>query len=116
MSESETIRFLLDEHMPAAILQGLRRQGIDATSIDELRLKGTKDPQIVSIALAERRIIVTRDSDFVDLARQGYEHTGIVFVSTLSVGQILSALRLIHGTMSATDLENRVEYASGLAP
>jgi predicted nuclease of predicted toxin-antitoxin system len=114
MSESDTIRFLLDEHMPIAILHGLRRWGIDATSVDELRLKGAGDPRLVVIARAERRIIITRDSDFVELAQQGIGHPGIVFVSTLSISRIMSALRLVHGAMSATEISNRVEYASGL--
>lgn len=114
MSSADVIRFLLDEHMPAAILEGLRRWKIDATSIDELRRKGTKDPQIVSLASADRRIIVTRDSDFIRLSQQGVPHSGIVFVTTMSVGQVIDALALIHGVMTFSEFADHIEYASQL--
>ena len=113
-SDSQSIKFLLDEHMPAAILHELRRGGIDATSVDELRLKGASDPNFLSLALSESRVIVTRDSDFIDLATQGLEHSGIVFVSTLRIGQVIQVLALMDSVMTVAEFQNHVQYASGL--
>ena len=40
---ARTMRFHLDEHVPHAIAEGLRRRGIDVTTTVEAGLRGTSD-------------------------------------------------------------------------
>ena len=40
---ARTMRFHLDEHLPHAIAEGLRRRGIDVTTTVEAGLRGASD-------------------------------------------------------------------------
>lgn len=40
-------RFLLDEHVPRAVADQLRRRGIDAVTVAEAELRGTDDAAIL---------------------------------------------------------------------
>ncbi len=115
MSGAPEIRFLLDEHVPLAVLDGLRRRGIDVTSIDELQLKGTDDPDILELAKAQGRIVVTQDTDFLAFPPVISDHAGIVFVRDgMSIRSVLNVLELIHGASSPAAMSNRIEHASRL--
>ena len=61
------LRFIVDTQLPAALASHLSRQGLDAihtTFYPEGHL--LKDREIREKAIAEDRIIVTKDSDFFD--------------------------------------------------
>ena len=55
------MRFHLDEHLPHAIAEGLRRRGIDVTTTVEAGLRGASDDVHLAYALEQRRVIVTID-------------------------------------------------------
>lgn len=107
------LKFFLDEHIPAAVLPGLRRWDINVTSVDENHWKGTVDEDLAAIARSQRRVFVTMDADFLSIAKSGLDHPGIIFVSgDLTAGPILRALRFIHATTIEPQMCNKVEYAS----
>jgi len=56
---SRTIRFHLDENVPSAVAEGLRRRGIDVTTTPDAGLMGATDEVQASFALAEGRVIFT---------------------------------------------------------
>jgi predicted nuclease of predicted toxin-antitoxin system len=60
------MRFLVDECCPAAIVEMLRSGGHDVRYAAETDRRST-DEQILAIANAENRIVVTEDFDFGDL-------------------------------------------------
>ena len=66
---ARTMRFHLDEHLPHAIAEGLRRRGIDVTTTVEAGLRGASDDVHLAYALEQRRVIVTNDPDFLVLAQ-----------------------------------------------
>src|SRR6266545_1951420 len=57
----QTIRFLLDEHCPTALAEGLRRRGIDVTTTPEVDLMGASDEEQAAFGLSEGRVIFTQD-------------------------------------------------------
>jgi hypothetical protein len=106
------IRFHLDEHVPAAIAIGLRRRGVDVTTTGDAGLEGADDSAHIAFALGEGRVIVTHDRDFPRHHTGGVEHAGILYCyqSKYSIGDLLRAILLVHGCMSAEDLVGVLEY------
>ena len=61
------MRFILDENVPGTVIAGLRAQGHDVLSVKE-SLRGQADDTILARGQTERRIVVTHDKDFAELA------------------------------------------------
>jgi predicted nuclease of predicted toxin-antitoxin system len=73
------VRFLIDEHVDHAIATALKNRGYDAITLVDANLLGTDDLQaILPYSLAERRVLITRDSEFLALHTSGEAHAGIV--------------------------------------
>lgn len=62
------IRFHLDECVPGAVAEGLRRRRIDVTTTPESALISAVDRDQLAFASKEGRVLVTKDSDFLGLA------------------------------------------------
>jgi len=61
------MKFLVDAQLPYGIALFLRDKGFDALHTNDLPDREyTTDSQIRCIAVSENRIVVTKDSDFVD--------------------------------------------------
>jgi hypothetical protein len=105
------IRFYLDENMQVAIAEQLRTRGIDAVTVLDLGLLGDEDINHLQKATALGRVICTHDTDYVDLAAQGLEHSGIVIGSHVyhTIGDWVKFLELVHGVYEAEEMINRVE-------
>jgi hypothetical protein len=108
----EAIRFHLDEHLPSAIAEGLRRRDIDVTTTPEAGLLGAADEEHLRHALAESRVIITRDADYLRLAQRGVFHAGIAFCpgELRSIGKIIHGLVLIYECLTPQDMKNHIEY------
>ncbi|MBI3693605.1 MAG: DUF5615 family PIN-like protein [Acidobacteria bacterium] len=107
-----SLRFHLDEHIPSAVGQGLRRRGIDVTTTGEAGLAGIPDEQQLKFASREQRVMVTHDGDFLRLHRGGLPHAGIVYCKqgTPAIGEILHGLIFIHDLMTAQEMAGQVVY------
>ncbi len=107
----DEVRFYFDEHVDPAVAVGLRRFGIDVLTAGEAGRLGRADPDQLAFATAERRVMVTFDSDYIDMHNAGESHAGIaVGRDKHSIGYLVAALRLIHGVFTADDMTNRLEY------
>ncbi len=77
------MKFLVDAHLPRRLAHRLQKLGHDARHTLDLPLANqTPDPIIEEISLREKRIVVTKDSDFVNsftLHRRPYK---LLLVST----------------------------------
>jgi predicted nuclease of predicted toxin-antitoxin system len=106
------MRFHLDEHMERSILNGLLHRGIDATITADVGLAGASDEQQITFAFNERRVLVTRDSDFLNLAATGIEHAGIVLAKPgrRMIGPTILALVELHRTTSQEEMVGRVVF------
>jgi predicted nuclease of predicted toxin-antitoxin system len=61
------VNFLLDAQLPRRLATLLRERGHDAIhTLDLQRANKTTDHEINEIAVRESRVVVTKDSDFVD--------------------------------------------------
>ncbi len=99
------MRLLLDEHFDYAIAEELRRRGVDVIAIKGERpdLEGRDDDEVLRIATAERRVVVTnnvRDAPLVEsFALRGQTQFGVLFTddetfprSADRIGQLVLAL------------------------
>ena len=63
----DLFRFIVDTQLPPSLAKFLRQKGYDATHVvDYPSGPLTQDDEIISITTHEKRIIVTKDSDFFD--------------------------------------------------
>ena len=76
---ARTIRFHLDENCDARIAAGLRLHGIDVTTAAEVGLRHASDESQLANGIAQARVIVTQDTDFLRIASSGRQHPGIIF-------------------------------------
>lgn len=107
-----TISFHLDEHVPYAVADGLRRLGIGVTTTTDARLLGAADADQIAYGLAEGRVVFTEDDDFLALAAAGTPHAGLAYChqNTRSIGQIIRALALIWEVYEPDEMRNRIEF------
>ena len=59
--------FLANENVPGDAVHAARRAGFDVAWMMEIA-PGTKDPGVIACALSQRRILLTFDKDFGELA------------------------------------------------
>ena len=72
---------------------------------------GASDEEHLRFALAEDRMIVTQDADFLRLAAAGHEHAGIAYARQgTSVGEIIQGLMLIVQVLEAEEMNGKIEY------
>ena len=79
------MRILANENVPGEIVQSLRAQGHDIVWI-RIEAPGSVDSQVLAIAQTEKRIILTFDKDFGELAfRWGLPATsGIILLRLIA--------------------------------
>lgn len=109
---AEPVRFHLDEQMDPDIARALRRHGIDVTTTVEAGLRTREDVRQLEYVRAERRVMVTDDTDFLRLATATTDHPGIVFCRRTrhTLGEIIRFLLLVHEVYEPTEIAGRVEY------
>jgi hypothetical protein len=74
------LRFIIDEHVDHAIATALHARGYDVLTLVQANLLAADDFQgILPRAIAEGRVLVTRDADFLALHSSGAAHAGIVY-------------------------------------
>lgn len=108
---STPIRYVTDEHVPAAIARGLRKRGVDVLMVSEAGLLGTEDGDLLTFVRGKQRVIVTQDRDFLQLAAQEANHSGVVYApQERSIGEMVRMLDLLFQVSDAEEMEGRVEY------
>jgi predicted nuclease of predicted toxin-antitoxin system len=107
-----SLRFHLDEHISTHIAAGLRRRNIDVTTATEAGLTGARDEEQLKFAASSGRVLLTQDADFLRLHAQGFPHSGIAYYrqQSLSPGDALRRVILLHDLLSAEELAGRVEF------
>jgi len=75
------VRFLLDESAEFRLGEFLAASGHDVTSIVRDYPRALADTDVLAIAVAESRTIITNDMDFGELVvRDGRLHSGVVLL------------------------------------
>lgn len=106
------LSLLCDEHVRFDVIHGLRTQGIDAVSVQDLGLRGRPDPEILEAARRSGRIVYTSDTDFVRLSDSGASHLGVFFHRSrkYSPREAINAVSLACQVLSPDEMRNRVEF------
>ena len=106
------IRFHLDENVPSAIAEGLRRRGINATTTPQAGLLSADDEAQLRFAYSQGRVLITSDADFLRLHDRGMLHAGVVYSpkGKHTVGELLHGLIMIAECLSPEEMRNHVEY------
>ena len=105
------IKYYTDEHVPGAVVQGLRQRGVDVLTFVEAGRAGDSDQNQLAFARTEGRVIYTNDEDFLRLAPLVPDHAGIVYTHQQTpIGAVISGLLLIHGVFEPHEMVGRVEY------
>jgi hypothetical protein len=111
------IRVFADEDMQRAVAVQLRAAGFDAIATLEANRLGESDPSQLLWAAREGRMLVTYNvADFARIhyewMKQGLHHAGIVVSRQRPIGDALQRLLHLALTLSAEDMQDRLEYLS----
>lgn len=72
--------FLADESCDFAVVRALRLAGYDVLAIAEIAPQ-TQDPEVIGLAVQERRVLLTEDKDFGQLVyAELYELSGVILI------------------------------------
>ncbi|MBI2041633.1 MAG: DUF5615 family PIN-like protein [Candidatus Nealsonbacteria bacterium] len=75
------LKFLADENVAYRVVEALRKEKFNVSSIYEKKLFGISDERILKLAREEKRIIITHDKDFGSLIHQPYQlHGGVILL------------------------------------
>jgi predicted nuclease of predicted toxin-antitoxin system len=87
-------------------------RGIDVTTPQEVGLRGAADEAHLAFAHTASRVVITHDTDFLDLAARNVPHGGIVFCHNhaRTVGQMVRSLEALWLTQDAPEMLHRVEF------
>jgi predicted nuclease of predicted toxin-antitoxin system len=98
--------------MQIAIAPQLRAKGIEVVTVKDLNLLGESDINHLRNATQMGYVLCTHDKDYLQLAFEGVEHSGIVIGKWLkhSIGDWVHALILIYDVLQPQDMINNIEY------
>ena len=104
-----------DECVDGRIVAGLRRRGIDLSTVADQNLLGAPDEQHVERAAALGRVVLTSDHDFLaianDLMVRGVRFPGLLFIQPhATVGEAIRAIAEKAQFIEAPDMENWIEW------
>lgn len=79
--------------------------------VAEAKLRGAPDESHLRKALAEGRVILKQDTDFLRLHAAGRPHAGILYASPKSpIGEIIRGVVLIVSMLDADEMKGHVEF------
>jgi uncharacterized protein with PIN domain len=105
------IKFYADEHVHPAIVNALRKRGVDILTAQEAGLVSVSDREHLIFSTSQGRSILTQDSDFLRLHKRGLRHSGIIYAHQRTpMSEIIQGLILIYQVLTEEDLQNHLEF------
>ena len=105
------VQFYTDEHVPRAVVDGLRYHGADVLTTPEAGMMGQDDSEHLALALRESRVLYTQDDDFLTLAALGVPHAGIAYLRQGEpIGRAVRGLLAIYRGVSAEGMVNQLRF------
>ena len=114
-----TIRFLADEDLYDAIVQGLRSResAIDILDVKTAGLRGTKDPEILELAVQEDRLLITHDRStmtrhFKERFKAGKPAPGVLVIpqQPSAIGEIIESRLLVWTASDPDEWRNQIVF------
>ena len=106
----------MDQHVPFAITEGLRRRGVDVLTAAEDGTAAFDDDALLARTTSLHRVLFSQDEDLLAIAHHclltGLEFAGVVYAHQLaiSIGQAVRDLELFAKVLDPDDMRNRIEY------
>jgi hypothetical protein len=99
---------LCDEHVPGAVANALRSEGIDVARVGEQVDPGTADEALLEFAAERGYVVLTSDSDFADVTG----HAGVLYDDDQRVPnrELVRAVRNVSELLDADDLTDRTVF------
>ncbi|MBI2808549.1 MAG: DUF5615 family PIN-like protein [Planctomycetes bacterium] len=110
------LTFYMDVHIPAAVTDDLRRNGIDVLTGQEDQTRTADDEDLLDRATLLGRLLFTCDEDFLTIAaawqHSGKQFAGIIFAAQMgmSVGQTIADIQLFAEVCSPDEVADQVIY------
>lgn len=107
-----SLRIYADEDVNIAIVEGLRRRGIEAYSFRDFKNFSLSDEEQIAFANKNNFVVLTHDVDFLRIIHEGrINHKGILFVAqTKEIGEIVRKIEYIASILSQEDMINHIEF------
>jgi hypothetical protein len=104
-----------DEHVKAAIVEGLRRRAMDLVTAQDRGHRQTDDEKLLEAATVEGRLLLTNDTDFLrihsDWMASGRNHSGIVFwPQPRPIGEVIRRVWHYALVTSPQDAANAIKF------
>lgn len=99
------MRFLADQGISPLLVAGLKAAGHDAVHVRELGMSSAADPQILSRAAVDQRILITEDTDFGGLLILSGATSPTVILFRESTGRTTVRLRLLGEALARAELD-----------
>jgi predicted nuclease of predicted toxin-antitoxin system len=111
MTPIKPVEIYADESVNIAIVEGLKRRGVNIFSAKDLQKLGLTDDEQLEVAVEYHAVIFTCDADFLRLALSR-PHLGIIYVhqQKLTIGECIKRLKTIVQTMSAQEMVNQIVF------
>ena len=111
LKRDSMVRIYADESVNVAIVEGLKRRGVDAFSARDAGKLGLSDEEQLEFAMRNRAVIFTHDVDFLRMALDR-EHHGIIYVhqQKVSIGECVRRLKRIVEVKSPEEMRNQVIF------
>lgn len=105
------VRFYADEHVPNAVVKGLRLHGADVLTTAEAGMLGASDAEQLAFATRAGRVLYTQDADYLRLHGAGSAHAGIAYAKQgRPVGEVVRGLLLMHDVLDVESMAGTVEF------
>jgi predicted nuclease of predicted toxin-antitoxin system len=83
------MRFKIDENLPVALAEMLIHEGHDAFTVNQQRMQGSKDDDLILVCKKEKRALITLDTDFSDIRRYPpKEYYGIIVLRSVNQSKV----------------------------
>lgn len=109
------VRLYFDHNVHQAVIDGLRRRGLDVLTALEDGTHQLRDPDLLDRATALGRVLVSSDWDLVIEARRrqhaGVSFAGVLFLpQALAVGLCIEQLELLAGAGEAKEFVDSLMF------
>jgi predicted nuclease of predicted toxin-antitoxin system len=74
------VKFLVDNQLPISLAKYLRKQGFDCVHVSEANLSEAADASLCRYAVAQERVIISKDEDFFFFAKQPEAKIQLIWV------------------------------------
>lgn len=106
----------MDEQVPLAITEGLRRRGVDVLTVQEDDRRSYPDAMLLDRAKELGRVVFSQDEDFpIEAAHrqtEGIDFAGVIYArqTYVSIGDCIRNLELIAKATDPEDWFNQIQY------